>query len=267
MGFDVPPGAKLGSDSHVLNDHTYCCQIDSTRCFEGNPDVTMSAECLAFHNRRLSVRSEDARRLGIPLIITEFGACIEGPSCRTEIRQVTEVSDYNLTSWAYWQFKTYKDLTTIAADKSEGFYRKDGTLNLDKVIPLTRPYVPAAQGTILYMRTINGGNTFVMKFTFDKKIKKPTVLYLNEKYWFQGEMNPEGASADSCETSSTSQQQKLKIVVSSEGKQLDFGIDYYLKSGEKGTIREYYRELYVKSDKFDKKSIRVEVSRKDSAEC
>ena len=25
LGFDTPPGGKIGSEKHVLNDHTYCC--------------------------------------------------------------------------------------------------------------------------------------------------------------------------------------------------------------------------------------------------
>jgi hypothetical protein len=51
-----------------------------------------------------------------------------------------------LTSWAYWQFKNYKDLTTSAGDRSEGFYNNDGSLQVQKIKALTRTYVKAAQG-------------------------------------------------------------------------------------------------------------------------
>ena len=27
LGFESPPGAPIGSDAHVLHDHTYCCQM------------------------------------------------------------------------------------------------------------------------------------------------------------------------------------------------------------------------------------------------
>ena len=27
LGFTKPPGGEIGSKNHVLNDHTYCCQI------------------------------------------------------------------------------------------------------------------------------------------------------------------------------------------------------------------------------------------------
>ena len=28
LGFKNPPGGKIGSDKHVLNDHTYCCALE-----------------------------------------------------------------------------------------------------------------------------------------------------------------------------------------------------------------------------------------------
>jgi len=52
-------------------------------------------------------------------------------------------------SWAYWQFKKYDDVTTSARDGSEGFYDDDGTLHVAKVKELARPYIQAAQGSIL----------------------------------------------------------------------------------------------------------------------
>jgi len=104
------------------------------------------------------------------------------------------VSDINLTSWAYWEFKTYKDLTTIANDKSEGFYRFDGSLIEEKVRPLTRPYIRAAQGTILYMRTMKTRSKFVAKILIDTTIPKPTEIYLNHYYWFGGQRDIDTAT-------------------------------------------------------------------------
>jgi len=79
--------------------------------------------------------------MGVPLIISEFGACLtEGP-CTQEIRQVTEVSDTYLAGWGYWQFKNYEDLTTSASTGSEGFYNQDGSLLAWKVKALARTYL------------------------------------------------------------------------------------------------------------------------------
>jgi len=62
------------------------------------------------------------------LFISEFGACLTEQACTTEITQVADASDAHLVGWAYWEFKTYKDLTTSAGTGAEGFYNKDGSL-------------------------------------------------------------------------------------------------------------------------------------------
>lgn len=61
--------------------------------------------------------------------------------CMTEINQVADACDDYIVSWAYWEYKTYKDLTTSAGDRSEGFYNFDGTLQHNKVKALTRTYI------------------------------------------------------------------------------------------------------------------------------
>jgi hypothetical protein len=38
------------------------------------------------------------------------------------------VADEILAGWAYWQYKTYEDLTTSASTGAEGFWNKDGSL-------------------------------------------------------------------------------------------------------------------------------------------
>jgi hypothetical protein len=76
--------------------------------------------------------------------VSEFGACLDSEDCAREITTVAEVSDKYLSGWSYWQFKTYKDFTTQAMDKSEGFYNVDGSLQTQKVKALARPYIKAA---------------------------------------------------------------------------------------------------------------------------
>lgn len=84
-GFEVPPGGQIGSPNHVLNDHTYCCTLSGSMCKTGEPDPKKGEQCLKWHEKRLKVRSEDAKRLGIPLIISEFGACLDSEVCVREI--------------------------------------------------------------------------------------------------------------------------------------------------------------------------------------
>jgi len=62
VGFTVPPGGEIGSSSHVLNDHTYCCQLggDPSPCETGEPSPELADECLAWHRKRLGTRDSDA---------------------------------------------------------------------------------------------------------------------------------------------------------------------------------------------------------------
>ena len=143
IGFSSPPGGEIGSAHHVLNDHAYCCELgtDPSPCGDaGEPDPAFSDVCQSWLEQRIGTRAKDAKRLGIPYHVTEFGACYSELPCTQEISQVTSVADENLVGWAYWQLKQYGDITTAAGTSSEGFYNKDGSLQDWKVKALTRSY-------------------------------------------------------------------------------------------------------------------------------
>lgn len=110
-------------------------------CDSGEPEVSKAKECKEWHNKRIQTREKNAKDLGIPLIVSEFGACYGSDVCAREITQVADECDIALAGWAYWQFKYYKDLTTTAGTGSEGFYNKDGSLQDKKVKALARTYM------------------------------------------------------------------------------------------------------------------------------
>ena len=86
----------------------------------------------------------DAEKMGLPVFVSEFGACMNDEACVHDTKWPTDVCEDKLVGWSYWQFKTYKDLTTIAFDKPEGFYFNNGTTKDILLKPLTRPYVQVA---------------------------------------------------------------------------------------------------------------------------
>lgn len=75
----------------------------------------------------MNIRAQDALKLGVPLIITEFGACSNSPECYQEISSATDQFDKYLTSWAYWQYKGFGDFTTTGSE-TEGMYNLDGSV-------------------------------------------------------------------------------------------------------------------------------------------
>ena len=42
-GFTEPPGGQIGSRNHVFNDHTYCCQLDTSVCALGEPSTDLAS--------------------------------------------------------------------------------------------------------------------------------------------------------------------------------------------------------------------------------
>ena len=129
VGFKYPPGlekiqgkgnqeSRLGYidrgmekpfSNHVLHDHFYCCQISWDMCFntgEPKPDTKAEKTCYDWHTRRMTKRALDAKRLNVPLMVTEFGACYNTDTCVREINQVLDQCERtNCAGWAYWQFK------------------------------------------------------------------------------------------------------------------------------------------------------------------
>jgi len=99
-----------------LNDHTYCCDADLNVCVDGGPPLDKSDFCADFHMRKINRRAKDAQRLGVPLIFTEFGACLDTESCYAEISNSLDAFDSEMVSWAYWMYKGFGDFTTTGGD-------------------------------------------------------------------------------------------------------------------------------------------------------
>ena len=95
------------------------------------------------------------------------------------------MSDEYLTSWAYWQFKTFSDLTTVAGTGSEGFYNDDGTLQTYKVKALARSYMPYTQGSLSSIRFDPESSEFDAEFRYESGTQGvDTVAYLNAEFYY-----------------------------------------------------------------------------------
>lgn len=205
VGFTSPPGGDYGSPNHLLNDHAYCCQLSKEICAKGEPQPEDSDRCLDYHTRRIGNRAQDAMVMGIPFMISEFGACLGEVSCSTEIGQVADRADKELaTGWAYWQLKTYKDLTTTAGASSEGFYDPDGTLQAWKVKALSRTYVQYGQGNITRVRfSTEPGHEgeFFAEIQVNTTVQTPTVIFASgavpkETSWYPNDLVVTYATTD-----------------------------------------------------------------------
>jgi len=189
VGFTAPPGAEIGSPLHALNDHSYCCNI-ATECESGEPKVEDAEMCAEWHNRRLTQREKDATKLGVPLFLSEFGACLTEEPCTQEINSVLDAADSVLAGWDYWQYKGFEDFTTSAykTSNTEGFYNQDGSVIDFKVKALAKPYMPLTQGRLNSMKYDRDTNTFTTNFTLGETTA-PSVAYLNSEYYYPSGIN------------------------------------------------------------------------------
>lgn len=184
-GFDQAPGGPSMNNLQVLNDHTYCCQVHNDACIanNGEPPLSLKSQCAKFHKDRLRVRSDDAAKLGVGLMITEFGGCTGSVDCATEITAVTDACDLHLVGWSYWMFKGYNDYTT-AGNLLEGLYDNNGELEPVKLKALQRTYAQAYQGIPIKLFFIAETGYFSTSFTLSPSVNAPTIVFLNEEVMY-----------------------------------------------------------------------------------
>ena len=166
----------------MFNVHSYCCAADQNICKDGEPKTSDYDTCSSFHDRKLKKNKEQAKKMNVPLIVTEFGACSSSKACYYEMLGFEKAADKYLTSWAYWMFKTYNDHTTTAPEGQEGIFNEDGSIQKMKEKALSRTYILYYQGIPEQFEFNDKTKEFNAVFEYDKSINAPSVIYFNEKF-------------------------------------------------------------------------------------
>lgn len=105
------PGGPEYDDRQAFSFHVYC--------FNGTTAATLPLCRLALEiNWRTNLLSL-ARLGGGGRIVTEFGAVPQDSVSLEVLETVLDAADAHLTSWAYWTFKTFGDITTSGNPHSE----------------------------------------------------------------------------------------------------------------------------------------------------
>lgn len=185
VGFDDTPGGVEYHNRESLNDHSYCCQAIINVCNNeyGEPSEKMSNRCRNFHFNKASTRREDADRLGIPLLFSEFGACSNTTACAMEITNSVDAFDSVMASWTYWGFKGFGDFTTTGS-LLEGLYDADGNLQPLKFKALTRSYVHAFQGVPTKNYFSTDSSILDAEFVLDTSVQAATEIFFNEELFY-----------------------------------------------------------------------------------
>jgi len=139
-GFTETPGGSDYNDRQALAYHIYC-PVD-------NNNSAIIAACNLIDDYFFAMREKDAHRLGITMLMTEFGAAEDIHSDLVKMASLLDLADRHQQSWMYWQFKYYQDLTTCTPE-GESLYNADGTVCTDKLNVLSRSYPQATAGKLL----------------------------------------------------------------------------------------------------------------------
>ena len=174
-GFEKGPDTKYSKD--IFAYHIYC-PIDRTTHFR-------NMTCINYLDLFFKNREEDANRMNIGAFVTEFGATGNETFDIDRNIDVTNRFDLYKRSWAYWEWKDFKDIT--GSPEKEGLYNKlDGSLELNKLLTLSKPYPMKVSGNLISFNWNHYLKDFEMEYIPNTNIKEPTEIYVNKLQFNKG---------------------------------------------------------------------------------
>lgn len=190
-GLPSGPGGAAYNDRQAYSYHNYCGTVDRS----GNPVDTRL--CEAQQQVQWDTDMADIDKLGCGSFITEFGA-VSGNNSKSikNLEWLLRKADEQIQSWAYWQYKSYNDITT-ASNEKESFFWADGALQEDKVATLVRPYAQAIAGVPTYHRFDTAKKAFTLKFVTDGALAEvaPTEIFVGSIPKHSVQISPAGAAS------------------------------------------------------------------------
>jgi len=169
------PGGEQYNDRQAFSYHIYCFN-------ESRPLRVLEPVCDIVY--ALGWFAEQHSRVGGGRFLTEFGAVPDDAVSIDGLRAMLRAADRHQQSWAYWNFKSYDDITTAGNPNSEGFYRSDGSLQEAKLAALTRPYAPAVAGAPSLTQYNDKDGTFTLRYTPTPNATGPTTIFKHKAYHF-----------------------------------------------------------------------------------
>lgn len=146
-------------------------------------DVALEIACTAIDDEFFYMRNKDSQTLGVPIIMTEFGAVEDNVGDLINLETVARLADKHQQSWMYWQYKSYEDITTITP-KGETLFNDDGTVCIDKLRILSRTYPQRVAGILDSFEFNVKTAIFNMKYQLrsDTTISTSQLYYTSEIY-------------------------------------------------------------------------------------
>jgi len=149
-------------------------------------------------------------------MFTEFGACFNSEECYNEVTSACDAFDSQLSSWAYWQYKSFGDFTTTGGT-AEGMFNDDGTPQALKVKAITRTYAYAYQGTPESSFFSSTSGAYTTTYLVEDSVTDNTEIYMNPEMWY-----PNGYKWTVFHAEGGKQMEGTKLALSNDGHDLIF---------------------------------------------
>ena len=159
MSTDFPeggPGGAAYNDRQAFAFHIYCWNTSRP---------IMEPVCDLAFDLGWSAAARSLRRVRGGGFLTEFGAVSDDKVSLALLEASLARAEGHLSSWAYWSYKSFDDITTEGSPFGESFYHPDGSVQAGKVQLMTRPYAPAVAGRPTEARFDKRTGTFTLKYT------------------------------------------------------------------------------------------------------
>ncbi len=173
-GLMTGPGGTEYNDRQAFSYHVYCLVVDerinTTDFYQWLVEHLDITGCDLLNDAMYNVRDDDARNLGVPGFLTEFGAAGKGPVAEKIIDFGAKKMDEFLHGWTYWY------LTPDVTEK-----------NTTEVRALVRPYPHAIAGIPLKLSFDPESKTF--EFQWNQCASSPcavtsTEIFTAERYHY-----------------------------------------------------------------------------------
>lgn len=185
------PGGEAFENRQALSYHVYCFN-NTKKLLEPICDLALD---LAW-----SASDRSRRAVGGGSMMTEFGAVGSDPVSLQLLETVLDAAEQRMQSWAYWNFKSYDDITTAGSPASEGLYNMNGSVQTQKVRLLSRPFASAVAGFPVQSKFDSRAGVYSLGYRITERLLNGTTeIFINGAVYYphghEVQLSPTGVDA------------------------------------------------------------------------
>eukprot|EP00929_Paragymnodinium_shiwhaense_P050058 TRINITY_DN25236_c0_g1_i3.p1 TRINITY_DN25236_c0_g1~~TRINITY_DN25236_c0_g1_i3.p1 ORF type:complete len:861 (-),score=106.77 TRINITY_DN25236_c0_g1_i3:111-2693(-) len=179
-----PSDEAAANNLNALSWHLYCPWAPDKA-----PWLPLAKLCVFINAAFFSIMAQNTRDIGGGSILTEFGSLGGTEPELRELADVVRLADQRLHSMVYWQYKSYRDITSSGGYGTLTFYEAEGKLQTAKVRTLATPYAQIVAGTPTFMRFEPITRIFTFQYTASggqPEVERESLLHIGKLQYPSG---------------------------------------------------------------------------------